>query len=132
MESKIIKILRQAYSLKLRNVILFLNQGLIFIFYKWLYSQRCFNVAQRCENLHWKWQRCLEVVWCCSNQRWNGMRRFDVVQRCKFQRWHAQHCFNVGLTLCDVTTSYQHKNNLETKLKCLLGYVYWIEETTVC
>ena len=34
---------------------------LIFIFFKWSYSQRCFNVAQRCEYLSWKWQRCLDV-----------------------------------------------------------------------
>ena len=48
MESKMKKISSPAYSLKLKNVILFLNQGLMFIFYKCSYSQRCFNVAQRC------------------------------------------------------------------------------------
>ena len=42
------KILSPAYSLKLKNIILFLNQGLIF--FKWSYSQRCLDVAQRCEN----------------------------------------------------------------------------------
>ena len=29
--------------------------------------------------------------------------------------------FNVDLTLCDVATSYQPKNNVEPTLKCLLG-----------
>ena len=28
---------------------------------------------------------------------------------------------NVDLTLCDVATSYQPKNNVEPTLKCLLG-----------
>ena len=48
-------------------------------------------------------------------------RCFNVVLRCKFQRWHTQRCFNVDLTLCDVATSYQPKNNVEPTLKCLLG-----------
>ena len=30
-------------------------------------------------------------------------------------------CFNVALTLPNVATSYQHNNNVETTLKCLLG-----------
>ena len=41
--------LSPAYFLKLKNIILFLNQGLIF-FSKWSYSQRCFDVSQRPEN----------------------------------------------------------------------------------
>ena len=45
------KILSPAYSLKLKNIILFLNRGLIFIFYKCSYSQRRFKVAERCEYL---------------------------------------------------------------------------------
>ena len=51
MQNKMKNILSQAYSLKLKNIILFLNQGLIFIFYKWSYSQRCFVIAQHFENL---------------------------------------------------------------------------------
>ena len=39
----------------------------------------------------------------------------------KFQRWRAQRCFNVDLTLCNVATSYEPRNNVETTLKCLLG-----------
>ena len=73
-------------------------------FFKWLYSQRCFDNAQHCENRRWKWKR-----------------SFDVVPRCSVQRWKMQRCFNVGLTLCDVTTSYQPKINVELTLKCLLG-----------
>ena len=36
-----------------------------------------------------------------KKQRW-----FDVVERSKFQRWRTQRCFDVDLTLCNVTTSY--------------------------
>ena len=46
MENKMKKILSPAYSLKLKNIIMFLNRGLIFIFYEWSYLQRCFKVAQ--------------------------------------------------------------------------------------
>ena len=45
---------------------------------------------------------------------------FNVVLRCKFQHCHTQRCFNVDLTLCDVATSYQPKNNVERR--CLLGH----------
>ena len=45
---KLKKILSPAYSLKLKNIILLLNRGLIA--FKWSYSQRCLDVAQRCEN----------------------------------------------------------------------------------
>ena len=45
------KILSPVYSLKLKNIILFLTRGLLFIFFKWSDSQHCFDVAQRCENL---------------------------------------------------------------------------------
>ena len=51
MENKMKEILSPACSLKLRNIIGFLTRGLVFIFFKWSYSQRCFNVAQRCKNL---------------------------------------------------------------------------------
>ena len=36
--------------LRFKNIILFLTPGLLFIFYKCLYSQRCFDVVQQCEN----------------------------------------------------------------------------------
>ena len=36
--------------LRFKNIILFLTRGLLFIFYKCLYSQRCFDVVQQCEN----------------------------------------------------------------------------------
>ena len=45
------KILSPVYSLKLKNFILFLTRRSIFIFFKWPNSQRCFDVAQRYENL---------------------------------------------------------------------------------
>ena len=89
---KKIKVLSPAYSLKLKNIILFLNRGLIF-FFKWSYSQRCFDVAKRCQNRRWKWQRCFDVVLRCSIQRWITPQCFNVVQHCQFQRWRTQRCF---------------------------------------
>ena len=50
-ENKMKKVLSPVYSLKLKNIILFLIRGLIFIFFKLSYSQTCFDVAQGCENL---------------------------------------------------------------------------------
>ena len=54
----------------------------LFFFFIWSYSQRCFNVAQRSENRHWKWQRCFE-------------RRFNFVQGCKLQHWRLPRWFDV-------------------------------------
>ena len=47
---KMKKILSPAYSLKLKNIVLFLNRVFFFSFCKWSYLQLCFDVAQRCEN----------------------------------------------------------------------------------
>ena len=54
---------------------------------------------------------------------------FNVVKSFKFQRWHMQRwhmqrCFNIDLTLHDVAKSYQPKNNVETTLKCFLGFLF--------
>ena len=87
-----------------------------YFFFKWSYSQRC-------ENRRWKWQR-------CSIQCWNTQPCFNVVERCKFKRWRTQRCFNVVLTLCDVATSYQPKNNVEPTLKCLLGQMSKLSKST--
>ena len=116
---KMKKNLSLTYSLKFKNIILFLNRCLN-IFFKWSYSEGCFEVAQRCENRRWKSQRCFDVVQRCSVQRWETQCCFNVVLRCKFPRWHTQRCFNVDLTLCDVATSYQCKINVEPTMKCLL------------
>ena len=89
-------------------------------FLKPSYSQRCFDVAQCCENRRWKWKHCFNVVYRSSNQRWNRQRWVDVVQHCKFQRWRIQHCFNVDLTMLDVVMWYQPKHSVETTLKSLL------------
>ena len=61
MENKMKNILILMYSLKLKNIILFLTRGSIFIFFKWSYSQRCFDVAQRCKFQRWRTQRCFNV-----------------------------------------------------------------------
>ena len=92
------------------------------LFFKWSYSQRCFDVAQRCKNQRWKWQRCFDIVERCSIQRWNTLRCFNAFERCKFQRWRTQRFFKVDLTLWNVATSYKPKSNVEPTLKCLLGW----------
>ena len=91
------KILSPRYSLKFKNIILFLNQCL-YICFKWSYLQHCFDVVQRCSVQRGKTQRC-----------------FNVVLRCKFQSWHTQRCFNVDLTLCNVATSYNIKTTLNRR-----------------
>ena len=61
------------------------------------------------------------VVWMLSNVVQFNVEKPNVVLHCKFQPWHTQSCFNVDVTLCDVTASYQPKNNVEPTFKCLLG-----------
>ena len=61
------------------------------------------------------------VVLTLSNVVQFNVEIHNVVERCKFQRWRTKRCFIVHLTLCDVATSYQSKNNVEPTLKCLLG-----------
>ena len=89
-------------------------------FFKWWYSQSCFHFAQRCENRRWKWESCFDIAQHYLIQLWNTQRCFNVVERCKFQNWPTQCCFNIDLTLCDVGTPYQPKNNVEPTLN-----VYW-------
>ena len=104
------KNLNPAYSLKLKNIILLLNRD--FFFFKWYYSQCCFDVEND------------SVVSTLSNVvQFNveKQRCFKVVQCCKFQLCCTQRYFNVDLTLCYVAMSYQSKNNVDPTLKCLLG-----------
>ena len=79
------------------------------------------TLFRRCPTL-WKstlkmttlFRRCLTLF--------NSTLKYTTLfQRCKFQRWRTQRCFNVDLTLCDVATSYQPKNNVEPTSKCLQG-----------
>ena len=106
-------------SFEVQKYYFVLNRGFIF-FFKWLYSQRCFDVVQLCENRRWKWH----VVSTLSNVAQFNVEKQYRVQRCKFQRWRTQRCFNVDLTLWDVATLYQPKNNAKPTLKCLLGSCY--------
>ena len=106
-------------SFEVQKYYFVLNRGFIF-FFKWLYSQRCFDIVQLCENRRWKWH----VVSTLSNVAQFNVEKQYRVQRCKFQRWRTQRCFNVDLTLWDVATLYQPKNNAKPTLKCLLGSCY--------
>ena len=106
-------------SFEVQKYYFVLNRGFIF-FFKWLYSQRCFDIVQLCENRRWKWH----VVSTLSNVAQFNVEKQYRVQRCNFQRWRTQRCFNVDLTLWDVATLYQPKNNAKPTLKCLLGSCY--------
>ena len=110
------KILSPAYSLKLKNIILFLNRGLIFFS-----NGHIRNVVSTLPNVVKIDVENDNVVSTLSNVVQFNVEKHNVFQRCKFQRWRAQRCFNVDLRLCNVTTSYQPKNNFELTLKCLLG-----------
>ena len=55
------------------------------------------------------------VVSTLSNVVQFNVEIHNVVERRKFQRWRTQRCFNVDLTLCDVATSYQPKNNVNRR-----------------
>ena len=57
--------------------------------------------------------------------KWDGL--IIKTQRCKFQRWRTQRYFNVDVTLCDVVSLYQPKNNVEVTLKYFLGTEYRAE-----
>ena len=50
------------------------------------------------------------------------------------QCWRTERCFKVDLMLCNVATSYQHKSNVETTLKCLLllFYLYFYNPFNWC
>ena len=109
------KILSPAYSLKLKNIILFFNRGLIFFS-----NGHICNVVSTLPNVVKIDVENDNVVSTLSNVVQFNVEKHNVFQRCKFQRWRAQRCFNVDLTLCDVATSYQPKNNVEPTSKCLL------------
>ena len=115
-------ILRLVYSLKLKSIILFLTRGLVFIFFS---NGHIHNVVSTLSNVM-KIYVVVDVFWTLPNVvqinlEIDNVDSNDVFQRCEFQRLSTQRCFNVGLTLCDVATSYQPKHNVETTLKCLLG-----------
>ena len=97
------KILSPAFSLKLKKYYFIFERRLNF-FFKWSYSQRCFDLAQCYESRCWIWQRCFHVVLRFSIQLWKIQCCLNVVQCRKFQRWCTQRYFNVDLTLRDVAS----------------------------
>ena len=104
------KMLSPTYSLKFKNIILFLNRSLFF-FQMVIFA----TLFRRCPTL---WKSTLKMTTLfrrCLVQRWKTQRCFNVVLRCKFQRWHTQRCFNVDLTLCNVATSYNIKTTLNRR-----------------
>ena len=88
------KILSPAFSLKLKNIIWFLNQGFIFFSNGHISNvvwtlPNVVKVDVENDNLFW---RCLTLF--------NSTLKYNVVS------------FNVDLTLCDVATSYEPNNNV--------------------
>ena len=94
MENKMKKSLSPMYSLKLKNIILFLTQTLIFILFKWSYSKPCFNVSQLVKiyvengkvisTLSNFVQINVEIlIWCCSRLTYRTLfqRLFNFVWR---------------------------------------------------
>ena len=111
MENKMKKSLSPMYSLKLKNIILFLTQTLIFILFKWSYSKRCFNVSKRVKRYIENGKIISTLPNFVQIKCW-----FDVVQG-----WRTERCFNVYLTLCHVVTSCQSKTTLKR-----LEIVCWV------
>ena len=76
----------------------FVLESRLDFFFKWSYSQRCFDVVK------------IDV-----GQKNVVSTMYNVV------KFKVEMNNVVDLTLCDVATSYQPKNNVEPTLKCLLG-----------
>ena len=69
----------------------------------------------------WKWTLKMITLFRRYLTLFNStLKNIALFQRCKFQRWRTQRCFSVDLTLCDVATWHQPKNNVEPTVKCLL------------
>ena len=108
---KLKKILSPAYSLKLKNVILLLNWGLIFF-----WNGHIRNVVLTLPNIVKVDIENDNVVSTLSNVVQFNVEIYNVVSTLL-----NVVNFNVDLTLCDVATSYQPKTNVEPTFKCLLG-----------
>ena len=86
------------------------------IFYKWWYSQHCFDVAERWRNWRWKWKHCFEVALQCSNQQWTvGLTLFNI--------WNS----NLD-TRNVVSTLIWHCSMLQIPtLKCAMLFQQWFD-----
>ena len=108
--------LSPTYSLKFKNIILFLNRGLYFFFS----NGHILNVVSTLPKVVKIDVENDKVVLTLSNVVQFSVEKHNVVSTLFYVR-HTQRCFNVDLTLYDVATSYQPKNNIEPTLKFLLG-----------
>ena len=102
-----------AYSLRFKNLILFLKRGLIF-----LSNGHIRNVVSTLPNFLKIDIENDNVVSTLSKVVQFNVEIHNVVSTLL----NFVNCFNVDLTLHDVTTSYQPKKHVEPTLKCLLGY----------
>ena len=97
--------------------IFFEAQKYYFVFQMVIFAtlfRRCPTLRKSTLKMKTLFRRCLTLL----N---STLKNTTLFQRCKFQRWCTQRCFNVDLTLCDVGTSCQPKDNVEPTLKCLVG-----------
>ena len=119
MGKKIKKILSPAYYLKLlKNIILFFNRNLIFFS-----NGHICNVVLTLSSVVKIDVENDNVVSTLSNVAEFNVEKHSVVSTLfNVVNFNADVHNVVSLTLYDVATSYQPKNNVEATLKCLLGY----------
>ena len=87
---------------------------------------------RRCPTLWKSTVKMTTLFWRCLMLFSSTLKNTTLFRRCstlEFQRWHTQRCFNVDLTLCDVPTSYQPKNNVEPTLKSSVSYFFVLFST---
>ena len=89
---------------------------------KWSYLQRCFNVAQRCENRHWKRQRCFEL----SNVQFNVETHNVVSTLLNVVDFNVDVRNVVSTLIWRCATSRRHINLKATMNQC--WNVCWVEK----
>ena len=95
-------------SLSWRRPLSYKNQSIDFL--RKLMDWFIYDIGHRRERLKMgkKWRKMTTLFPRCLTLFSSTLKNTTLLQRC-------------SMTLCDVATSYQPKNNVEPRLKCLLG-----------
>ena len=112
------KILSPAYSLKLKNIILFLNWGLIFFS-----NGQIRNIVSTLLNVLKIDVENHNAVSTLSNNVQFNVKIHNVVST-------LLNVVNYNADVHNVATSYQPKNNVAPTLKCLLGSIWLVNRKT--